>query len=303
MQKTPKILIVDDERFNLNMLNGLLKNDYKIMVAINGEQALKAVNKALPDLILLDINMPGMDGFEVCQKLKHDPLTEAIPVIFISSYSSAADETRGLEIGGADYITKPFNPSVVLSRIKTQIRLKLQADLLTQYAYKDGLTQVLNRRSFDERLSYELQRCSRALSDFSLILIDIDFFKKYNDLYGHQQGDYCLQKIAQTLTSVCRRRSDQVARYGGEEFAMLLPDTNLQGAKAVAEATIKAVGDCQIQHSGGASSQKIVSISLGIAHIKPDQHITSEDVISMADRALYSAKLNGRNRYEVATRG
>lgn len=298
-ENKPRILIVDDERFNLNMLNGLLNTEYKIMVATNGEQALAAVNKGRPDLILLDINMPGMDGYEVCERLKSDPLTAELPIIFITANTSADDETRGLELGAADYITKPFNPSVVQARVKTQIRLKQQSDQLKQFAYLDGLTQVMNRRSLDERLPMELKRGCRANSPFSLLLLDIDFFKRYNDHYGHLEGDQCLKQVAQALKTVCKRPSDEVARYGGEEFVVLLPDTDAAGAVAVAQDALAQVRNCAIEHLE-SDVAPIVTISLGVATALPSDKVEPAVLLAAADAALYRAKQSGRNRFEVA---
>jgi diguanylate cyclase (GGDEF)-like protein len=297
-ENRPRILIVDDERFNLNMLNGLLNQEYKIMVATSGEQALMAVSKGRPDLVLLDINMPGMDGYDVCNRLKSDPITESIPIIFITANSSADDETRGLEMGAADYITKPFNPSVVKARVRTQIRLKQQADLLTQYAFKDGLTGVTNRRSLDDHLPTELKRCSRANTPFSLIMLDIDYFKLYNDHYGHLEGDQCLKRVAKALKSISRRPTDEVARYGGEEFVILLTDTDLDGAKHIAEEAINAVREAKIEHQA-SKIDHYLTISLGVTSVSPAETLTAEEVLAKADSALYLAKQNGRNRFEV----
>ena len=155
----PKILIVDDERFNLNVLNGLLKDDYKIMVAVNGEQGLLAAMNSRPDLILLDITMPEMDGLEVCRRLKQDPLTANIPVVFISGLTQEEDEIKGFEVGAVDYIPKPFNPVIVKARVHTHVRLKIQSDLLEGMAFRDGLTGVANRRYFDQMSEMEWRRC------------------------------------------------------------------------------------------------------------------------------------------------
>lgn len=295
----PRVLLVDDERFNLTTLHALLNDSYKIMVATSGDQAIAAVLKAMPDLILLDINMPGMDGYEVCSKLKNDPLTAAIPIIFITANTDIASEAKGLELGAEDYIAKPFNPQIVLARVRTQIRLKQQADLLAQYAYKDGLTQVMNRRFLDEQLPREIARSQRSGLPLSLIIMDIDFFKKYNDHYGHIKGDDCLKQVAQAVSSVIQRPADTVIRYGGEEFVIVLPDTDLNGAASIADSIREAVLSTQIVHAESPVSD-YVSISLGVASNMLTQDMSSQDLLSMADAALYRAKEKGRNRAETA---
>lgn len=165
----PRILIIDDERSNLNILYSLLRNDYHTMVATNGEQGLKALDRHKVDLILLDINMPDMDGFEVCRVLKNNHATQSIPIIFITSLTDGQNEAFGLDLGAVDYITKPFNPSVTKARVRTHLRLKMQADLLEKYAFRDGLTELANRRAFDERMSEEWFRCMRANKQLSIM--------------------------------------------------------------------------------------------------------------------------------------
>jgi PleD family two-component response regulator len=209
----PRILIVDDERLNLSALASALNNDHKVIVAMNGEQALKAVQAARPDLILLDVNMPGLDGYEVCRRLKTDESTQGIPIIFITALSDAADETRGLDLGAVDYIVKPFNISVVRARVRTHLRLKQQADLLERYAFRDGLTGLHNRRAFDEKRTTEWQRCLQAGLPLSAIILDVDHFKLFNDHYGHGAGDECLARVARALAGCVVRSADMVARY------------------------------------------------------------------------------------------
>ena len=290
-----RILIIDDERFNLTTLNELLKSEHKIMVAMSGKQGLKAALSGRPDLILLDINMPEMDGYEVCQQLKSDPLTRDIPVIFITALTDAADETRGLELGAADYITKPFNLSVVKARVRTQLRLKQQSDLLASLAFKDGLTGLNNRRAYDERLQIEWNRCKRSAEPLSLIMLDVDHFKLYNDSYGHALGDECLRKVAGSLAACTRRAADFVARYGGEEFVVLLPNTGLDDANRVAElirASTEALG---IEHKS-SSVANTVTLSLGLVSRVPGDQVDLSGFAEVADTMLYKAKESGRNR-------
>ena len=173
-ERKPKILAVDDDRLNINMLIGLLQDEYEILAAINGTMGLKAAGRTNPDLILLDITMPDMNGYEVLAELKADPLTKDIPVIFITGLTDAEDEAKGLDMGASDYVSKPFNATVVKARIRTQLRLKQQADQLAAYAFMDGLTGIPNRRSFDDKAAEEFERCLRNQTDFGLILLDVD---------------------------------------------------------------------------------------------------------------------------------
>ena len=290
----PRILIVDDERFNLNTLHGLLKDDYKIMVATSGEQALKAVVTGRPDLILLDINMPGMDGYEVCRILKSDTLTMGVPIIFITGLSDADDETRGLELGAADYITKPFNLSVVRARVRTQMRLKQQSDLLESFAFRDGLTGLANRRAFDDRAASEWNRCMRAGLPLSAMMIDVDHFKLYNDSYGHARGDDCLRAVAQALALKVQRAGDFVARYGGEEFVVLLPDADPASALAVGESLRHAVESLGMEHRASKVCGH-VTISVGVASAHPSESGGLAALLERADSMLYACKAAGRN--------
>jgi diguanylate cyclase (GGDEF)-like protein len=293
----PRVLIVDDERFNLNTLNGLLRDDYRIMVATHGEQGLKAALSGRPDLILLDITMPDLDGYEVCRRLKGDPLTQGIPVIFITALSDAADETRGLELGAADYITKPFHPAVVRARVRTQMRLKQQSDLLESYAFRDGLTSLANRRAFDERSAQEWSRSQRTGRPLSVILLDVDHFKLFNDHAGHAAGDDCLKGVARCLEAPMRRATDLVARYGGEEFVVLLPDADHANALAVGEALRAGVAGSSMAHPASPVAPH-VTISVGVATSVAKQGSTFAHLLQQADQALYGCKRGGRNRVQ-----
>lgn len=290
----PRVLIVDDERLNLNTLNELLKDECKVMVATNGEQGLKAVATGRPDLVLLDITMPGLGGFEVCRRLKDDPLTRGIPIIFITGLTDAAQETRGLELGAADYITKPFNLAVVRARVRTQLRLKQQSDLLERLAFFDGLTGVANRRAFDECLLREWRRHERLGKSLSMVLLDVDHFKAYNDTHGHAEGDACLRAVAAALASRVGRAGDLLARYGGEEFAVVLVDTAEVGALSVAE-TLRAAVHAQRLPHGGLPGVNHVTVSVGVASVIPSRGQQPENLIEAADRALYAVKQAGRN--------
>lgn len=291
----PIILIVDDERFNITTLNSLLNENYKIMVAPNGEQALSSVQKQLPDLILLDVKMPGIDGYEVCKRLKSDDFTKNIPIIFITALNEAEDETYGLNLGASDYITKPFNHSVVAARVRTQIRLKQQSDLLSNYAFKDGLTGLGNRRAYDQRLFSEWSRCQRHMRPLSVIMLDIDQFKLYNDNYGHGRGDYCLSRIAQVLTKGLQRQTDFIFRYGGEEFVIILSETNQEDASQVAERLRRHIHSAAIPH-GFSSVADVVTCSFGVCTVTPAQGIEPQQLVEQADVNLYLSKTSGRDK-------
>ncbi|PWC46670.1 diguanylate cyclase [Azospirillum sp. TSA6c] len=296
----PKILVVDDIPSNVHVLSRILKDDYDIYFATDGEKALDLVQARMPDLVLLDIMMPGMDGFEVCRRIKADPAIHDIPVIFISAKSEVEDETRGLEVGAIDFITKPISPPIVKARVRNHLLLKRQTDLLRSLSFLDGLTGIANRRRFDDAMAREWRRCARSNLPLSLIILDVDHFKAYNDHYGHQAGDECLRMVAELLSDRAKRPSDLVARYGGEEFVCLLPETDGPGAVRVAEGFRTGVAECRIPH---AQSPVIpyVTISLGVATVIPSADGSPEQLAEMADQLLYRAKRTGRNRVQDAT--
>jgi diguanylate cyclase (GGDEF)-like protein len=290
------ILLVDDVPKNLQILGNTLKSDdLTVAFATNGKKALEYVQKKQPDLILLDIMMPDMDGYEVCKRLKEDAQTMHIPIIFITAMSDADDEYRGFELGGADYITKPFNPRLVRARVESQLRLKRKTDLLEKLSSIDGLTEIPNRRQFDETLSNEWARARRAQSNISLILIDIDFFKQYNDHYGHAAGDKCLQKVAKTLKHSLKRPADFVARYGGEEFVVILSEIDHQSALMMANKLNESIFQLELPH-GASQVSEYLTISLGIATTIPQDDQRHESLLETADKYLYEAKSSGRNQ-------
>ncbi|MBF0213609.1 MAG: diguanylate cyclase [Magnetococcales bacterium] len=292
----PKILIIDDEAISIDVLSGLLRPDYRITSAKSGENAiLRLENQPLPDLILLDVVMPGMNGYAVCEWLKSNPRTRNIPVIFITSSISEEDETRGFSVGAVDYIGKPYRPGIVQARVKTHIELKRRGDMLERMAIIDGLTSIPNRRRFDQFLDYEWCRSVRYGHPFSLLLMDVDFFKLFNDHYGHAQGDYCLRQIAGAITRSMPRTMDLAARYGGEEFACVLPETTLIGGHAVAERILNAVRELAIPHAESKAAH-YVTLSIGVASITPTIAQQPLSLIDQADQALYLAKRSGRNQ-------
>lgn len=296
-QKTddrPRILVVDDERININILNALLKTDYKISAATTGEQALKAALTGQPDLILLDILLPGMDGHQVCRKLKSDPETRSIPIIFITAMGDAESETMAFALGAVDFIPKPFNNAVVKARVAAHLRLKRQNDMLEKLASMDPLTNVPNRRAFDQARTAEWRRCQREQLPISIIMIDVDQFKQYNDNYGHGAGDECLTRIARAINSCIHRPGDMLARYGGEEFAAIMSGTNSEGALQMAQQFHAAIAELVIPHEHSTVSA-CVTISIGVATTTRTDEVTLEELTEAADKMLYQAKESGRS--------
>lgn len=291
----PKLLIVDDQPTNIRVLHELFREDCDVFMATSGEQAISVCQTQLPDLILLDVIMEGMDGHEVCRRLKVDPATQAIPIIFITAQQQESDEVLGLELGAVDFISKPINPTIVRARVRTHLTLKLQNDLLRSMALMDGLTGVANRRKFDEDILAAWRLCFREQKPLSLIMVDVDYFKRYNDRYGHQAGDGCLKSVAQALSETVRRPYDLVARYGGEEFACVLPNTVLSGAVEIAERMQERVRTMGIEHSA-SDVNRVVTISLGVATLTPTRDLEFQALIEAADKQLYEAKKAGRAR-------
>ncbi|MCP5455385.1 MAG: diguanylate cyclase [Thermotogae bacterium] len=297
-EKVSKILIIDDSPIDINIINKILKEEYKTFFAKDGYKGIEVALKELPDIILIDIMMPGMDGYDVCRNLKNYPETKDIPIVFITAKDETEFEEKGLKAGAIDYIIKPFNPNVLKLRIKNHVELKRSKDLLRQMSYIDGLTGIYNRRLFDQTIEREWRRAIRNSSEISLIMIDIDYFKKYNDTYGHIEGDNCLKKISKVLTTGVKRAGDFCARYGGEEFVILLPDTRLENAEDIAGKIRKNVEDLRIEHRDSEISD-FVTISLGVASKIPEINDADYSIlIESADKALYFAKNNGRNRVE-----
>lgn len=299
-----RILIVDDEKINLKVLAELLKDEYLPVLARDGKQALQhAFSESPPDLILLDVVMPEMGGYEVIKTLKNDDQTKNIPVIFVTALNSIEDEERGLLLGAVDYITKPYSPPIVKMRLRNHLRIVHQYKLLDQLAYLDGLTEISNRRRFEEVYQKEWARSARNGSPLSLALVDVDFFKQYNDHYGHAMGDTALQQIARALDGVLRRPADLIARYGGEEFVLLLPETDADAAREVAQRCLQKIIELDIPHHFSQVANHL-SISLGIVTREGSKNNTSPpDFVMTADRNLYLAKENGRNRIVASVIG
>jgi diguanylate cyclase (GGDEF)-like protein len=290
-----RVLLVDDEPANVLALREILKGEYELLPATSAEKALELCRRHLPDLVLLDALLPGMDGYRLCQELKADPLTQAIPVIFVTGADTPQEQERCFTCGGVDFIAKPFSLPVVRARVRAQLTIKQQADLLRSFAYADGLTGVANRRYFEETLLTEWRRCARTGTQLALIIADIDHFASYNERYGRQAGDLCLKQVAQALREELKRPADFVARYGGEEFVCLLPETRLKGALSLAESLCRAVALLAIPHEGEAAG--VVTASLGVAVTVPQPDGEPLAFLAEAVIQLHVAKSDGRNRW------
>jgi diguanylate cyclase (GGDEF)-like protein len=289
------LLVVDDERQNRLLLTELFDGQYRIIQAKNGVQALEKARQHQPDLILLDVLMPEMDGMAVLHELKRDGSTRHIPVIFVTALDSAADEEKGLDLGAVDYISKPFHPPIVRARVRNHLQLVHQRRLLEQLAALDGLTGIPNRRQFDTALEREWRRCRRNAQPLSLIIADVDFFKKYNDTLGHASGDRVLQEVAATLRQGVRRPADLVARYGGEEFVLLLPETCAANAQLLARNLLNLLQQKALPHPASDVGPHI-TLSMGGVTAIPAGDAPDPEFFQRADAALYAAKAQGRNR-------
>lgn len=296
MQQPQTILIVDDVPTNVQILADALRADYRIKVANNGLSALEiAQREPRPDLILLDVMMPEMDGLEVCRRLKQMPQTKNIPVIFVTAKSEESDEEYGLNLGAVDYITKPFSIAITKARIRNHLQLKHQADLLESLSLVDPLTNIPNRRRLDEAFDAEWKRAARENTSIALLMVDIDHFKAYNDHYGHGAGDICLQSVAAALADGVSRPGDLVARFGGEEFVVILPETDLEASRLIGERLLSQVANLQLKHEY-SGVEPFVTISIGCAAMVPKDEIeTPARLLEAADKMLYQAKDSGRN--------
>jgi diguanylate cyclase (GGDEF)-like protein/PAS domain S-box-containing protein len=293
--RRPHVLIVDDQPIQIQAMCRIFQDDCEVFTATAGEQALAHCRRAPPDLILLDVIMPGMDGLAVCRALKQHGTTADVPVLFVTAQTDALDQTQALEAGGVDFISKPVNPAVVRARVRTHFTLKAQSDLLRNMAYLDGLTGIANRRAFDERLQTEWRRAQRDGTSLAALLLDVDHFKRYNDRHGHQEGDACLRAVAEALIRVPCRGHDLVARYGGEEFVCLLPGCDIAAAVRRAECLRLTVEELEIPHLDSPVDDH-VTVSIGAAVLMADDREAPGRLLEMADEQLYRAKRTGRNR-------
>lgn len=300
-----QILLVDDTPENIDILKAILSREgYNISVALSGEVAIDIVSRSKPDLILMDVMMPGINGFEACEKIKSNESTKDIPVIFVTAKTEADDIVKAFDVGGVDYITKPYQYKEVLIRVKTHLETQaltkrntmLIAKLqeanaeLEKVSRTDPLTGLSNRRDVNEKIESEIIRADRSKKSFSLLLGDIDHFKTINDTFGHDAGDYILVEVAKLMTQATRRQ-DVVARWGGEEFLILLPETSLEGSIKVAEDIRKKIEEKELIYD-----QKKIAITMSFGSCVSEPEMTLNTLVKKADECLYKAKETGRNK-------
>jgi diguanylate cyclase (GGDEF)-like protein len=304
-----KILIVDDSRTIRAALAQLVeKMGHNVLQASDGIEAVEVYLRECPDLVLIDVVMPTCDGYEAARRMRAGRPDQWAPIIFLSSMEDDQDLERAIEAGGDDYLVKPVSYVVLNAKIRAMQRIdamnrKLQ-EVSTQLAtanrelehlsHQDALTHIANRRHFDSYLAQELRRAAREKTALSLILLDVDHFKPFNDRYGHQAGDECLRQVATVLSAACRRPADLAARYGGEEFAIILPDTPPEGCVLVADAMRLGLEKLGVENAGSSCS-KFVTASQGIVTLQPGAEANAEQLIAAADQALYAAKQKGRD--------
>ncbi len=288
------ILLIDDQTPSREALAELLGDDYEVLQSGSGGDGLAKALLHRPDLILLDVVMPGMNGYQVLGRLKADERTAGIPVIFVTGLNAPEDEARGLRQGVADYITKPINPAVVFARVGLHLRAAHEHQQLKAQATLDGLTGIANRRRFDHVLDWECRRAQRTKSPITVAMVDVDCFKQYNDLYGHAVGDQALRTVARTLDGGLRRTGDLAARYGGEEFALVLVDTADGDALHVMDTLAARIRGLEIPHE--KSPYGALTISVGVAHAPGDSLLDPASLLKLADARMYRAKSQGRNR-------
>ncbi len=310
------VLAIDDDPRNLQLLSSVLAEaGYSVRAANSGARALKMMEREAPDLVLLDITMPEIDGYEVCRRIRSNPALSSVPVLFLSALDDVESKVRGFAVGGVDYVTKPFEPVEVLARVAAQlglvrmrrelerkneelqvaaVQLERKNRILEGLSYLDALTGVSNRRHFDEMIDREWRRALRERHPLAVVMIDLDHFKALNDTDGHARGDECLREVAAALSAALRRPGDVVARYGGEEFVVVLPQCDGDRALQTAERLRAAVEARAFPHGG--SPRGLVTASFGVASEVPSDGSSPGNLVSRADAALYSSKHEGRNR-------
>ncbi len=289
----PSILVIDDDPVLTKLLQGYLASTGNVTVSNSGTEGLAIARLDQPDLILLDVQMPGQDGFDIISELKTDPTVRHIPVIFITGEVLPEIESYCLEAGAADYIAKPVNPRVLQARTRTHLLIKHQADMLADLSFRDALTGALNRGAFDERLDSECARATWRARPIALLLIDVDHLDAYNDTYGHLAGDDVLEAVVGATRTIVARPGDVVGRFGGEEIAVLLPETTQEEALAFAEGIRNAVRALGIRHSGSTAAD-VVTVSIGVSGAAGP--VTAESLIATTENSLGRAKSNGRDR-------
>ena len=295
MKARATILLVDDEVANIEVLSAALEEEYEISFATSGAEAVRLAREQLPDLILLDILMPDMDGYEVCRQIKSEPLLADVPVIFTTALGGQRDELKGLSLGAIDYVTKPVSPAIVQARVRNHLEMKRMHDELAIMTVTDALTGLGNRRKMEKTLDDEIRRLGGTAGILSVAIVDVDFFKRFNDLYGHSHGDRCLVMVASALKRAVHRAADVAVRYGGEEFACVFPETEHEQAMEIAHSIRDRVQSLGIPHKA-SDAAPYVTVSVGVATAACYPGASPEAWVRVADRQLYLAKSDGRNR-------
>lgn len=290
-----QVLVIDDVPMNASLIAGVIGSVCHVHTATSAAQGLAMAQRIQPDLILLDVLMPQMDGFEVFRQLKQHTSTDQIPVIFLTGVSDGPTEERGLNMGAADFIAKPFRAATLLARVRNQLKLVSQRQALERLSHSDGLTGIANRRYFNQMLEREFHRMQRHNHSLALLMLDVDDFKAFNDHYGHVLGDECLQQVAHTIAHSLQRPGDLVARYGGEEFVCLLPETSAQGALQLAQYIQSRITGLRLPHVQSQAAE-VVTVSMGVAAAFAHDIDNSQQLLISADNRLYRAKRSGRNR-------
>ena len=294
MTEVQSVLVIDDEKINLKIISDILSDEVSVMLAKSGEQGIRKAIEYKPDLILLDVLMPEMDGFETMSRLRHDVRTSAIPVIFITALNDSTHEEKALLMGASDYIQKPLHTNIVQARVHLHLQLVKQRKMLEKLANIDPLTSLANRRKYQDFIDQEWQKAIAHQACLSLLVIDIDNFKQYNDCYGHATGDKVLQQVATVLSEQVLDKG-LVARYGGEEFVILLPGHSKEEGAEVARRCMQGVEALNLAYRHEDFSGK-VTVSVGGATESPSPDSRSEDFFNAADIMLGLAKKSGKNK-------
>lgn len=290
-----KVLIVDDSKLDVKVLADILKDEYEVITAHTGEEGLKKANEEMPILILLDIVMPVMDGFQILKELKNTESTKEIPVVFLTALSDEKTEEKGFLNGAIDYIKKPYNPHIVRARVRTHVKLYTYMRTIENQLSVDGLTGAYNRRAFEQHKHTLWERAKENGVPLSILIADIDYFKRVNDTYGHGEGDHVLKITVTEMRKILMEDVAYLARYGGEEFAILLYDKSVSEAQLIAEKMREGIRNLNIPNKN-SDVCPYLTISIGGSTVVPGNDSSIEELLETADNMLYQAKKGGRNR-------
>lgn len=291
-----KVLVVDDDEIARLTLEAMLEEYFDVTTLSDSSQVLAQCAAEVPDLIVLDVNMPHISGLEVCKELKQSALLEQVPVVFVTGTYDTQSQNACWEAGASDFIGKPVAASTLIHRTQNHLENKLRLEALIKLTYKDSLTGLYNRHYLDEEVVNSLRQSMRESRPFSVLMIDIDLFKQYNDHYGHPQGDECLKQVAQVLQQSLRRPHDVAVRFGGEEFLVIMPYTDASGCEFICKQIMNNLSAANLKHDYSPFSR--VTVSIGATTSNQSAEVALETLIADADQALYDAKRAGRNRYQ-----